>query len=192
MKRLFLFIFAGTLSLVQADESVLPGAGFPASRYETLWSKSPFAVASDEAVAAASPDYSLVGVAQIEGVSYVSVIDTHSNEHFVVTSDKPVRGITLVSVTRGQTTDATTALVQLGGQNLTLKMDPSLANPPPGTVPTVQPLPGVPQAGMVPPQAVPTDTPGDQPPPFVRRHPHVIRIPLPPGATQPPHPAGSP
>ena len=51
MNGRFLFI-ALTAGLVfsgrwgRADEAVVPGQGFTASRYEALWTKSPFAVAS--------------------------------------------------------------------------------------------------------------------------------------------------
>ena len=98
----------------------LPGAGFPADRYSTLWTKSPFAIATPDA-AETSPDYSLVGVAQFDGVTYVSLIDRKSQEHFVLSSDKPVRNLTLVSVAHGPT--GTSALIQRNGETLALRQE---------------------------------------------------------------------
>ena len=51
---LLLLAVAGSAALTAkpawADDSAAPGDGFSASRYETLWTKSPFAVATAEAV----------------------------------------------------------------------------------------------------------------------------------------------
>jgi hypothetical protein len=115
-RRLLPAIFAVALVLpgslgTKADPPALPGNGFDASRYKTLWTKSPFAVASDNS-AQTSPDYSLVGIAEIDGISYASLIDKQSQEHFLLCSDKPDRGLTLISIKRGQDTSDTTAIIQ--------------------------------------------------------------------------------
>jgi len=128
MKRAFLLALAAGLALtaqpVRADDPAVPGGGFPASRYEALWTKSPFAVATSEA-GPESPDYSLVGIANVDGISYASLIDAHNQEHFLISSDKPNRGLTLTSITRNH--DDTYAAVQKDGQSITLKLE----QPPP-------------------------------------------------------------
>jgi hypothetical protein len=152
MNYLF-FILAAVLALtaqsVRADDPAVPGAGFPASRYEVLWTKSPFAVATPEA-AADSPDYSLVLVAQIDGVSYASLIEKQNGEHFLISSDKSVRGLKLTSITRNPNSPDTYALVQKDGQTITLKLEqgptvgagmPSI-NMPPGMVTQQIQMPG--------------------------------------------------
>jgi len=122
--------FAGALVFLscpaRADAPVLPGAGFAASRYEVLWTKSPFAVASAEG-GQESPDYALKGIAQFDGISYASLIDKRSPgpepEHFLLSSDKPVKGLTLVSISRGHDSSGTFAVIQKDGQVSTLKLE---------------------------------------------------------------------
>jgi hypothetical protein len=144
-RRLLPAIFAVALVLpgslgTKADPPALPGNGFDASRYKTLWTKSPFAVASDNS-AQTSPDYSLVGIAEIDGISYASLIDKQSQEHFLLCSDKPDRGLTLISIKRGQDTSDTTAIIQKkDGESITLKLETVVAASTPGP-PTVFPLP---------------------------------------------------
>jgi len=98
----------------------LPGSGFNGDRYTTLWTKSPFAIATPEA-AAASQDYQLVGLAQFDGVSYASLIDKQTQEHFVLSSDKPVKSLTLISV--AHSTEGGSAVIQRNGEILTLKQE---------------------------------------------------------------------
>ena len=127
----------------EPTQPALPGAGFDPARYSQLWTKSPFAVATPEG-AAESPDYALVGVAEFDGISYASLTDRHSQEHFVLSSDKPVRGLVLVSINRGKDVASTSVNLQKDGQPLTLNLEiaPSAAAPgmpvanlPPGNVP---------------------------------------------------------
>ena len=187
-RRLLSTALIGALALFPAsawaDEAPVPGQGFPASRYETLWTKSPFAVATPEAVQG-SPDYQLVGIAQFDGVSYASLIESQTGQHFLLSSEKPVRGLTLISVTRGQGSSLNQAVVQKDGQPITLQQDTSTAGPGamtgpvPTNAPMVQPLPA-PGAGGIP-------TPGTLPPP--RRRLPLIRLPPSPAATVPPPPA---
>jgi hypothetical protein len=123
MKAFLLFLWAVRAATTgRADDSAVPTGGFPASRYEVLWKKSPFAVASAEAVPD-SPDYVLAGIASFDGVSYASVIERKSNEHFLVSSDKPTRGLTLTSINRGHDNADTTAVVEKDGQMITLKLE---------------------------------------------------------------------
>jgi len=182
--------FATATGLARADDAAVPGTGFNASRYEELWTKSPFAVASSQE-ADVSPDYSLVGIARIDGVFYASLIDKQSNEHFLLTSDAPVRGLKLVSITPGHDAASSTAVMQRNGESLTLKLE-AAATPPPA------PAPNMPQAGNqgVPPMPNPNgiQSPnsryypaggpngmggGQRPPQVMMRHP-IISVPPPP------------
>jgi len=133
---------------VRADDATLPGDGFPASRYEALWTKSPFAVATSETAVEASPDYMLVGIANIEGISYASVIEAKPpQEHFLISTEKPNRGMTLVSITRNGSD--TFAQVQKDGQTLTLKLQeaPAAAGVVTGA-PQISGMTGTPQYNM--------------------------------------------
>ncbi len=154
----------------RADDATVPGNGFEASRYADLWKKSPFAVATPEA-APDSPDYSLVGIANVEGKSYASVIDKKNQEHFLVSSDQPANGLTLVSITPGQNGGDTLAIVQRNGQPMTLKLEASVVTG--GGAPVLM-------GSAVNAPAIPTGV-GVNPPP--------INIPMPgAGTTDPRHP----
>jgi hypothetical protein len=126
MKYLFFILAAGlapTAQPVRADDPAVPGAGFPTLRYEALWTKSPFAVATPEA-GPDSPDYSLVGYAvNINGISYASLIEKQNNEHFLISTEKPVRGLTLTSITHNPNSSDTYAVMQKDGQTITLKLE---------------------------------------------------------------------
>jgi hypothetical protein len=158
MKSLLL-ILAAALALtappVRADDPATPGGGFPASRYEALWTKSPFAVATSEA-AETSPDYSLVGISNVGGISYAGLIEKQNNEHFLISTDKPTRGMTLTSITVGRNGSDTTVVVQKDGQPITLKLEQAPAtvagqpngNGPPNTPPLPMPGAAIPFSGM--------------------------------------------
>ena len=190
MKPLLLVLGAGlalTAEPARADDASLPGGGFPASRYETLWTKSPFAVATSEAAPASSPDYFLVGIAKFDDVSYASVIERQNQEHFLISTDKPTRGLTLTSITRGQDGTDTYAVVLKDGQSITLKLEqPPVTEAIPGA-PPLNPLaiPG----GMTP--QIPMPGTGLQSPvgtrrPFIRYHRSLIHMPpMPPPFEQP-------
>jgi len=182
--------FLGLMAVSPAradDASGLPGPGFSGDRYTTLWTKSPFAIATPEA-AAASQDYSLVGLAQFDGVSYASLVDKQSNEHFVLASDKPVRNLKLVSISHGA--NGASAVIDRNGEELTLQQEvtappspgagPVGWQPPPGAMPTPQPfIPGAPLSsvgGVIPPAYMR--------PPSVHFHRPLTRIPPRPGSPQ--------
>ena len=192
MKHL-LFALAAELALtaqpVRADDPAVPGGGFPASRYEALWTKSPFAVATSEASAETSPDYLLVGIANVDGISYASMVETKTpQEHFLISTDKATRGLTLTSITRNH--DDTYAVVQKDGQSITLKLEqaPPATPAAPGTPPVntvVTPGVIIPQIPM-PGAGLPT---AGSPRPFIHfRHP-IIHLPTPPAQPQQPAPA---
>ncbi len=149
MKRSILFLAAvGALTLAVtpgfADDAVLPAKSFPASHYETLWTKSPFSVATPED-ADTSPDYTLVGITQLEGVAYASVVDAHTQDHFVISTAKTVQGLKLTSITHSRNGSDTFAAVVKDGQTLTLKLQSAPVQPaapgangqPPGMMPGV-------------------------------------------------------
>lgn len=62
-------------------------------------------------------DYSLVGVAYLDGISYASLVDRQSNEHFVLTTGKPDQGFTLTSLTKDFD-----AVIEYKGQSVILKL----------------------------------------------------------------------
>ena len=171
-------------TLAADNDTSLPGNGFPASRYETLWLKSPFSVASADGSAPESPDYSLVGIAEFDGISYASIIDKKNNqEHFLISSDQDSHGLKLVSVTRGKDADSTVAMLQKNGEPLLLKLDTSAGAPAAGGPGTASiPTPVLQMPGAAPPQAPvrPTYFAPGQPPPVTYR-PHLITIPRPLG-----------
>jgi len=203
MKKFILFFtVAGSFALaeeaVSADDAAVPGEGFAPSHYETLWTKSPFSVATPDAVEA-SPDYTLVGITQLEGVAYASVIDTHSGDHFLISSEKAIKGMKLISITRSHNGTDTFASVQKDGQPLNLKLQSAPATAAAGANPGEQPPIVIPPPG----QNIPMPGTGNQPmmpgaynpnqmpPRSIRVHRPVIHLPpMPPaqdgGANQPP------
>jgi hypothetical protein len=173
---------------LRADDPVVPSGGFPASRYEALWTKSPFAVATAEA-SPDSPDYSLVGVANIEGVFYASVIEIKSQEHFLLSSGKPSRGLTLTSITRSPNGLDSYAIVQKDGQTLTLKLEQAQIAVAGGPTLNLGGLPG----NMTPPLPMPGAGPSYQNSGLIRfpvriRHPLIHMPPRPELQQQPPPP----
>lgn len=198
MKRLHLAAALGTTALVlwgqaaHAEDSSLPGSGFAASHYQEMWTKSPFAVAS-ATEAPASPDYGLIGVSRFDNVTYASLIDKKTQERIQLSTDTPVKGFTLVSMTRGHGSESTSVIVQKDGQSLTLRMEAGPAVPmTPGAI--VPPMPNIPRPpGMATAPGMPTTNatragmPDDvpftnvmpaRPPPIIHRPP--IRVPPPP------------
>lgn len=118
-----------------ADNPVVPGAGFAASRYEALWTKSPFAVATSEETVDSSPDYTFVGFYTVEGISYASVVETKPpQEHFLISTDKSTRGLMLTSITRSHDGADTFANVKKDGQPITLKLQDLAATTAPAAV----------------------------------------------------------
>jgi len=197
LRQLTMLFMAGAIfsGIALADEATLPGSGWKAVRYETLWTKSPFSVATPE-VAQGSVEYSLWGIGKIEGISFASLTEKQSNEHFLLTSDKPVRGLTLVSIKRGNDASTTQAVIQKDGQSIVLKLEqgqatapmaggpqPNMQQPPP---PIVQ-MPGLASGGLPPPPQADGVPPGAAQaapaPPFAIRRPPVIHLPQhpPPG-----------
>jgi hypothetical protein len=141
---LFLIVLAWSAGVAVAANSSLPGAGFTGDRYRALWTKSPFAIATAEA-GSTSTDFELVGMAEFDGVSYASLVDKHTQEHFVLTSEKPVKDLTLLSLRRDA--NGASAVIERQGEQLVLREEnaaptpaaiaaasgpPQLTNVPPG------------------------------------------------------------
>jgi hypothetical protein len=182
-----LFAFAAGLALaaqpVRADDPAVPGTGFAASRYEALWTKSPFAVATSE-TAQESSDYFLVGIAKVDGVSYASVIEKQNQEHFLISSDKPTRGLTLTSITRSPDGSDTYAMVQKDGQSITLKLEqPPALTAVPGAPPNAS-TPGIITPQITMPGAAPSFPNMGARPFSARFHHPLIHLPPPPAPAQ--------
>ncbi|HUB67154.1 MAG TPA: hypothetical protein VL981_06690 [Candidatus Methylacidiphilales bacterium] len=132
-RKIFPLILAGIASwsgTSQADMAALPGNGFASSRYEALWTKSPFAVASSD-MPDKSFEYALVGIAQIDGVCYASLIDKSNSNHFLLaTNDKVVQGLRLISVTPRPDVGKTEATFQKDDQVFTLSLNQEFVNGP--------------------------------------------------------------
>ena len=164
---MLLIALAASLSAHAAPvtNAPFPPTGFPGGRYTALWTKSPFAIATPDA-APESADYSLVGVAQFDGVSYASLIDKQANEHFVLASDKPVRNLKLISISKRP--DGTLATVLHNGDTLTLKLEnaaPSEAAATPNL--TAGNSPTLTNSGVIFPNY-------GAPPPVRFHHPHIV------------------
>jgi len=128
------------------------------------------------------------------------VLNKQTQEHFTVTTDKPAKGLKLISITLGHDPSGNAANFEKDGQPITLKVDaapaggaPNVANnvPPPApspapfVPPNVVPMPGQQPAEV---NNRPTFPPGAQPP-LATRRPHMIRIPPPPNQPGQPPPA---
>lgn len=198
-KNLLLALAAGlvlTSQSVRADDPAVPTAAFPASRYEALWTKSPFAVATAEAVTDTSPDYFLVGIANADGISYASVIERQNQEHFLISTDKPNRGLTLTSITHSHDGLDTFASVQKDGQLITLKLEqpPAMAAAPGAPGVPGMPVNPVPAPNIMTPQITMPGAGGGFPGtgsarPFTRIHRPAIHLPPPPAQQQQAAPA---
>ena len=127
-----------------AIEASVPAGGFTADRYQSLWESSPFAVATP--VAIESSDYALVGAAEFDGISYVSLIDRQSKDHFLITTNTPAHGLSLISLVHGNDPGSTYATFQKGSETLRLKLETGASSapgaPPPSIMP--QPVPTIP------------------------------------------------
>jgi len=127
MKTILLMLLCGTCfvfsgDLIQADETIVPSKARELSHFVALWNKSPFAAATNE-TPIESTDYILGGIAQFDGIDYASLVDKKSNEHFLLVSDQTIRGLRLLSVSRGQNGSGALAIVQKGEESLTLRTE---------------------------------------------------------------------
>ena len=186
------------------DDATAAHQGYPAARYESLWTKSPFAVETPDENVVESTEYSLVGVFQVENISYASLIEKQNGAHLLISSDKPLNDLTLNSITKKGNGD-TIATFTRNGEQITLKLETSaLAVQPPAAMGNGFTVPGnpmgqmgTPQGGMA--QNIPMPGTGIQPSvrPMVRIHRPIVRVPqqypraapTPVGQPAPPQPA---
>ena len=155
---------------VRADDApAVPGPGFPGDRYASLWTASPFSIPTPEASAALA-DYQLVGLVQFGGIAYASLVDRRTQEHFVLTSDKPARNLTLVSVAHGPA--STSVVINRNGELINLKQEEMSAVVSVGTAPAAAPTANTPSG------VLPAETPPARP--LVRFHHRTLIIPPPP------------
>ena len=167
----------------------IPTSSFPADRYAALWTKSPFAVATSETVGDESPDYFLVGVANIDGISYASVVESKPpQDHFLISTDQAENGMTLKSINRNRDGSETYAVVVKDGQLLTLKLQQApaevAANESPGA-PMMNNMPGA-MMPQIPMPGGANSVPSIRP--FTRFHRPPIHLPNMPGSQPPPMP----
>jgi hypothetical protein len=179
IRREFFVLAAALLLAAPAwadDAPALPGPGFDGDHYADLWTKSPFAIATADAPPT-SQDYELVGMAQFDGISYVSLVEKESSKHFTLTSEKPVDNIKLVSISHGP--NGASAVILRNGESLTLQEEQAPAQPASmpmilagqtGTSYFMRPSPNPSVGGMVPANL----------PPRAHFHRPLIHIPLPP------------
>jgi hypothetical protein len=166
-----------------APDPDLPGLGFDSGRYAGLWTKSPFAIATPDAPAA-SEDYELVGMAQFDGISYVTLIDKQNQDHLILASDKPLKDprhnldLQLVSIAHG--TGGASAILLRNGESMTLQEEQASASS--GAPALPQPIEIVQQQAMVPSDnpSVGGFVPASSLPPAVRFHRRLIHVPPPP------------
>jgi hypothetical protein len=94
--------------------------GYAPQRYEDLWTKSPFAVETPDTQVTDTAEYTMVGVAQLGDVTYVSLVQKQSQAHLLISSDKPLGDLKLDSV--ANKSDGVYANLTQNGQPLTLKL----------------------------------------------------------------------
>ena len=165
--------------------------GYAPPRYEDLWTKSPFAVETPDTQVTDTAEYSLVGVAQLGDVTYVSLVQKQSQAHLLVSSDKPLGDLTLNSV--ANKSDGIYANLTQNGQPLTLKLvetTPQAGAPPaPGMPAMFNPNAGGP--GMAPAGGQNIPMPGtfnpSQARPLIRIRRPIIHVP-----NRLPNPGGEP
>jgi hypothetical protein len=94
--------------------------GYAPPRYEDLWTKSPFAVETPDSPVTDTADYTLVGVAKIGDVTYVSLVQKQNQAHLLLTSDKPLGDLKIESI--DNKSDGIYANLTQNGAPLTLKL----------------------------------------------------------------------
>jgi hypothetical protein len=163
------------------DDAAVAHQGYPATRYESLWTKSPFAVETPDEAVQESIDYTLVGVMQLEGVTYASLIATRDQSRKLIRSDKVTDGLIVKGVTRKENGD-TFATVNRDGQPLELKLQTSESGPVGGNVVINGPAVNVPMPGSFTPNipmpgAGNAGGAGPSVRPLIRIHRPIIHVP---------------
>jgi len=171
--------------------------GYAPQRYEELWTKSPFAVETPDTQVTDTAEYSLVGVAKLGDVTYVSLVQKQSQAHLLVSSDKPLGDLKLDSV--DNKSDGIYANLTQNGSPLTLKLvetTPQAGSPAPTPGPmgnVFSPVPSPASGQNIP---MPGTFNPSQARPLIRIRRPIIhvpnRFPSPGGEPQPGAPAPAP
>lgn len=110
----------------------LPGI----QRFEGIWKRSPFIVetVAVQTVEGLASKYAIAGIVSIANRPMVFLVDKANSGdpakgRFVVTKDKPVNGIELVSISLHSDPRKSSAVLKQGGQQAMLTYDPALLGP---------------------------------------------------------------
>ena len=155
-----LFVLVASSLALRAQDATSPGTPAPApaaasdndpashqgytpDRYQELWTKSAFSVETPDQVVTDSADYTLVGVAQVGDVTYASLVQTQNQAHLLVSSDRPLGGLSLTSLSNKS--DGVYVSFTRNGEPLTLKLQAApagvaAAQPPPNGGPGITPV----------------------------------------------------
>lgn len=173
-----------SLSFASASNNI--PEGYAATRYESLWKRSPFTLSSiteDQGPTSAITERYTLGAAYTVGADDYVIVVNRSNpqERLVVTKTPNAQGISLVSISYNNTLpDKTTAIIKQGDETGPVNFDPNLIKAA-AAASAAAPMPA-PQ-----PARQPTYTPGAPPanPTRMIRRPRIIAPP--PGTTSTPN-----
>ncbi len=121
-----------------------------------LWTKSSFAVETSVASVATTTEYQLIGAARFDGSFYASLVDKRNQEHFLLSSDRTVRDLMLVSVSHDRS-GKLSALIQCRGEMMSLTADAIGSSPAftPGSVVSIPNQPAL-STSPFPPNTMPS------------------------------------
>ncbi len=144
MKFLLLFLGFGAVTPSWAQETFTPPVPYETARYEMLWKKSPFTLASTEEIVTAgfADNLILMGVARIGDQAIATVMDRSTSQRQTVTMNPNAQGLRLISVGDMSSPLKASVRVQLGSETAEIRFDPMLVQS--------GPAPGVPQVPVVP------------------------------------------
>lgn len=146
------------------DDLVSPA--FPLSRYEGLWKNSPFqleSIAPPTVSESLAQRYALTGIASIDGVPLVFLMERATQQRIMLKKDKEEGGVSLVQVDEQKKYDESTATIRRGGEVGIVKFDVSAASGGQAMpMPTVPGIPGVnaQSHGGMPSAGIPPQVPG--------------------------------
>lgn len=116
------FLFALGLLLSGQAEIAIPD-GYPPSRYQVIWQRSPFTLSSANDSSPAPQKLALTGILQIGNKTYASVIDKDSKHRFMVSQDEPVERISLVEIKNADDPAKVIATFKRDGELIQLRYD---------------------------------------------------------------------
>lgn len=151
--------WAGPRALGQ-DAGFVPEP-YPVERYQPLWQKSPFSLstaAEEGAVAGFAEDLVLSGVSEMDGKSYVWVLDTKTQKRRMLSSTPDAEGFALESLTSDADMTKVSAVIRKGGETAPVKYKLEIFQ---------QAMPAAAVAAQAPPPAAPNRVP--RPPKTVTR-----------------------